>query len=456
MKFSEKAWEIAKWINEKDDFLVVGHNDADGISSSGLIGQVLNRLGKKSEIRNIKQLNEERINMLSDESRNIIFVDTGSGCIAHLEDTLQAEFAIIDHHQIQGKRDKLQLNPHLFGIDGNREISASGVAYEVAKQFKFYDLSALAIVGAVGDMQDSEGALTGHNRKILNEGIRAGVLECTTDLRFFGRHSRPLVYFLSYSTDPFLPGLTGDEHACFSFLQDLGIEVKRGDDWVHFVDLSQEERRKIISGLYVYGLENHVPEHVLRNLIGEVYTLLREKERTELRDAKEFATLLNACGRNGRPEIGVQVCLGDRGEYYHQARLLLAEHRENLRKGLDFVARTGIKELNHLYFFDAGSEIKDTLVGTIASMLYTTAFINPGKPILALADEEGGKKKVSGRATAELVRRGLNLGEAMRRACEAVGGEAGGHNIAAGARIEPSAVKEFLIETDRIIGEQLK
>jgi RecJ-like exonuclease len=455
MRFNARAKEIAKWIEDNDDFLIVGHNDADGISASGLIGQVLNRLGKQNEIKNLKQLNEDRINLLSNESRNLIFVDMGSGCVPRLENVLKADFAILDHHQPQGKRDKLHLNPHLFGIDGNKEISGAGVAYEVAKQFKFHDLSALAIIGAVGDMQDSVGMLVGHNRKILRDGIHAGVLEYTKDLRFFGRNSRPLAYLLSYSTDPFLSGLTGNEHACFSFLQDLGIESKRGDEWVHYVDLTKEEQKKIVSGLYVYGVEHGVPEHVLKNLVGEVYTLVNEKPRTELRDAKEFATLLNACGRNGRPEIGVQVCLGDRLEYYQQARVLLGEHRGNLRRGLEFVTQAGIKEMDHIYFFDAGSEIKDTLVGTIASMLYTSPLINPNKPILALADEEAGKKKISARATAKLVRRGLNLGVALRKACEVVGGEGGGHNIAAGARIEPSVVKEFLIEADRIIKSQL-
>ena len=43
----------------------------------------------------------------------------------------------------------------------------------------------------------------------------------------------------------------------------------------------------------------------------------------------------------------------------------------------------------------------------------------------------------------------------MREACASVGGQGGGHKIAAGGSIPLDKVDEFLQNLDRIIGEQI-
>ena len=98
--------------------------------------------------------------------------------------------------------------------------------------------------------------------------------------------------------------------------------------------MSEDEKKRFISGLYVYGKDHNMSEATLKSLVGEVYELLDEKEGTELRDAREFATLLNACGRQGETGLGVKVCLGDRGLFYNEAKELLQTHRKELRNGI--------------------------------------------------------------------------------------------------------------------------
>ena len=50
-------------------------------------------------------------------------------------------------------------------------------------------------------------------------------------------------------------------------------------------------------------------------LVGEVYVLTNESSGTELHDAKEYATLLNATARYDKPDVGLNVCLGDRDKW---------------------------------------------------------------------------------------------------------------------------------------------
>jgi RecJ-like exonuclease len=450
--------EVCAFIRERDGFTVVGHHDADGLAASAIVALALKRLGKRFAIHSTKQLDRDRIGKIAELGDRFIFVDLGSGQAALLGGALAGrEFCIIDHHAPSAAIPEPQFNPHLFGADGSMELSAAGAAYFVAKALdaRNVSLAPIAIVGAVGDMQDSGGSLVGLNREILKDGESCGEIEVKNDIRLFGRHSRPLTQFLSYCSEPFLPGLTANEEACRQFLHSLGIKLFT-DRWLFYADLDDGQKKRLISGLYVYGKQHNVPEYILRTLVGEVYELKREPERTELRDAKEFATMLNACGRHDKPDIGIEVCMGDRGDAFARARTLLQHHRKMLRDGVEWSQKRGAVELKNVYVLDGEKEIKDTLIGVIAGMLYGAQVIRHDKPIVALALDDEGMLKASGRATAALVRQGVNLGAAMREAAAAVGGEGGGHNIAAGARMPPERKKAFIEAVNDVIGKQIR
>jgi len=452
--------KVADFIRGNDDFVVVGHYDADGIAASGLMGLLLGRENKKFKIINTTYPESGKMDDVKKAGDNFIFVDLGSGQLHVLEEELaDRRFCIIDHHKPHNDTYRPQFNPHLSGLDGANQMSGAGAAYFVAREMssKNKDLAKLAVIGAVGDMQNFEyGFLIGANQDILRDGISTGEVVVKKDLTIFGRHSRPLAQLLSYSSDPFLPGLTANETACRDFLHSLGLPMKTGEKWNYYIDLADEQKKRLISGLYVYGKQHGVREEYLKRLVGEVYEFPKEPERTELRDAKEFSTLLNACGRQEETEIGVRVCMGDRGKALDDARALLQRHRKMLRDGIEWAQENIIDEYKNIYVIDAGDKIKDTLIGVIAGMLYGTNSLKNNKPVVAITLDEDGELKISGRGTMALVKAGLGLGDAMREAGEKFGGEGGGHTVAAGARIELKYKKEFLDEIDKIIGKQMK
>jgi RecJ-like exonuclease len=81
--------------------------------------------------------------------------------------------------------------------------------------------------------------------------------------------------------------------------------------------------------------------------------------------------------------------------------------------------------------------------------------VNGRRPILAFARKSETETKVSGRGTGRLVGRGLDLSTVMTEAAAGVGGEGGGHDIAAGATIPAGREAEFVDHADRIVGDQL-
>ncbi len=421
--------------------VVMGHYDCDGLSSTAIAILGLRAMGKPpSKVLTRRKLGELEIAELRGES-DVIVVDFGAVVHEQLS-SLNANVLIIDHHQPPAAKSAvLQVNPHFHGIDGGTELSAAGTSYRVFEEAEAPEAIDLALVGAVGDMQYP---FIGENRRILEKAEKLGRVRHEIDLTLFGRVSRPLTWFLTYSTDVYLPGLTGNEQACTDFLHQLNIPVKAGEHWRKYVDLSEDERKKLTAALAM-----HLEKNGLRSdeLVGEVYTLLKQPEGTEMRDAHEFSTMLNACGRQGKPEVGLALCTGEEGAY-EKARALLLKHRAALREGIEY-AEGAVEDFGKFYFLDARGIIDDGIVGVVAGMLYSV--LPRDKPIVAAALDEKGNVKISSRGTKGLLAKGINLGKIMR---EAGGPGCGGHGVAAGANIKKEDLDSFLLKAGRLMGEK--
>jgi RecJ-like exonuclease len=448
----ERAREIALAIRGEKEMTIVGHADADGIAATAILAKALDREGICYEVRIVKQLDEDLIAELKEEGRFVAFLDLGSGMV----DELDFRRAIMDHHIPGGFGQKLHLNPHLFGFDGSTDISGAGTAYMVAKALSpsNVDLSALAIVGAVGDMQTKTSRrLISLNRKILDDAIGAGKISSMGDIELFGRESRPIYKMLEYASDPIIPGITSNEAAAMSLLNATGIELRSGDRLRRWVDLSFDEKRSVVSSLVKYLVKRGYGKRA-RRLVGEVYIMSEEEEGTELHDAKEFSTLLNSTARYDMGEVGLEVAKGDRGDFLSRARSLLSGHRLQLAMGLDVLKEIGITRRGRVNQVHAGDAVRDTLLGTLLNMLLTSGEVDTNRPLVGFAKSDGGKIKVSSRGTEELVKRGLDLGKAMAEAALSVGGIGGGHDIAAGATIKEGDEGEFLGLVEEIVGRQ--
>ena len=453
----QRANELADIIRKSKEIHIVTHIDADGITAGAIASETLRRLGKKYSIECIKQLDEVVINRLLTENHELVwFTDLGSGISAQYPEIKKI---ITDHHECPADSDALfHFNPHLFGHDGSYELSGAGATYLVSKalDLKNRDLSGLAVIGAIGDLQDRKfGELRGMNMEIVKDGKDAGVLQTIQDIRYFGKETRPLVKLLQYTSDPFIPGVSGREDACVALLQELQIRLKDGDAWRTWVDLDKEEKRKIISTIVQMLLSKGFGYQAARRVLGESYLLCKEEEGTELHDAKEFATLLNSTARYGQYEVGLQICLGDRGKRLKEALNLLSGHRHNLVEGLQFAREEKIQKRNYIQYFHAGDGIRDTIIGIVTNMMLNTEAVDKELPLIGFALTENGAVKVSARAVQSLVDRGLDLAIAFTRAAKELNGVGGGHNIAAGATIPKGKEEEFLQIVEREIKRQL-
>ncbi|MDD1773503.1 MAG: DHH family phosphoesterase [Methanomassiliicoccales archaeon] len=468
--FEEAVKDIADTILSSTQVTIVGHVDADGISGASIASVALGRAGIPCDVKFIKKLDDAEIAAINARKSDTFWlVDLGSGSYSKF---VNDRVCVSDHHlpekevRVTSRSGQADLfsytehhaNPHIFGIDGSTEISGAGVAYLVAKAMgaNNVDLAPIAIIGAVGDFQDSaECRLRGLNRRVLKDAIDEEMMAAIKDLRVFGRETRPVGKMLQFSTDPILPGLTNDAVACQRFLMDLGIPLTEGEKWRCWVDLTELEKRQVASALCDHLLDSGSGHWACKRLIGEVYVLRQEKFGTELHDAKEFSTLLNACGRYGEGMVGLRICAGDRGDFLEKGLRLQRNHRGNLADAVGLVMDLGVERGRFLQHFHGRAEILDSIVGIVAGMVLGSGEVPSDLPIVAFAYSEDEKVKVSARATRELVQKGIDLATAMKIASERVGGTGGGHNIAAGATISIGKEEEFLAEMERLIQGQL-
>ena len=509
-----RAAACAERLAAAEEVLLASHIDADGLTSAAIAATALRRAGIEFETVFKKQLDESGIaSIAAREEETVLFTDFGSGqldVIAAHERTGDFTPVIADHHQPADAETEYHLNPLLEGIDGAAELSGAGASYVLARALGAAtngggtdrraasetsreqgettngslseqraesdtpatdggavaaetggpagdnrDLAGLAVVGAVGDMQAVGGELVGANRGIVEEGVEAGILAEGTDLAFYGKQTRPLPKLLEYASEVRIPGVSNDQRGAVSFLQGLDLDLKEGGEWRRWVDLADDERQQVASALVQHALSRGVPSDRVEDLVATTYTLTAEDPGTELRDASEFSTLLNATARYERADVGLAVCLGDREGALERARHLLRTHRRNLSEGISLIEEQGVERAEHVQYFDAGEEIRETIVGIVAGMALGVDGVDGDRPIVAFARKSEEETKVSGRGTGRLVGRGLDLSVVMGEAARSVGGDGGGHDVAAGATIPAGREEEFVAAADDLVAEQI-
>jgi RecJ-like exonuclease len=459
-----KQARIIAGILESANFIrIISHYDCDGISSASIMVKAFIRAGKNFHLSFVNQLDEKKIEEAAKDAKErgmiVMFLDLGSGFLTeiqkHFNDKTTA--IICDHHQVKGdiySKNILHLNPVLYGIEDN--ISGSGVTYIVARAMseKNRDLSELAITGAIGDAQigsiGSDWGLMGLNKEILKDAVAEKKIRVDKGLRLFGRTSRPIHKVLEYSIDPYIPGITGSESASVQFLKEIGIELKENGKWRVLKDLTKEEQKKLATHIIVERIRGNVdnPDWIF----GDVYELL---DKNGYSDANEFATILNAFGKQGKANLGVALCLNV-DWVFSKVNKILEGYRKDIGTAVNWIENNKdcVKETENAYYIIAGNNISEHIISNVASIINRSMLSD--KPLFAFANMENGNIKVSARVDDSFVERGLSLMDIVSKAAEECGGYGGGHHGAAGATIPENKIESFIDTVEKKINKLLK
>ena len=479
LNYIKQISECFKAYNFSKPVPVISHLDADGISACSILNYALKTEGIPFTNHIYPQLTETDINEINKlDSDFICITDLGSGQIKLIREIITDKtILILDHHDIpeeeleifNSKESKnncsnkiYHVNPHFFDIDGGTEISGSGVVYFFAKALNnnSVKMAHIALVGAIGDVQEQQGEFISLNKIILSDAIEENLLSQKKDIKFYGVQTRSLPRVLSGTNDPVIPGVSNSESGAIKLLHEAGIDVINKNKWKFLRDLTDEEKEKLILAIIERRKEFENPSEIF----GNFYILKGQTEGTPFRDAKEFATLLNSCGRIDEPNTGVGACLN---EDEHKIKAL--EHSKAYKKQimnalLWFKKNKQNEEFiinNPKYMIiNAKDKVWYTIIGTIISILTKSGEYNDNYVMLSMARAPRNLTKISIRKVESLKipdksKTETTLKEIIEEICTITGGDFGGHDNAAGALINTEDEGKFIAVAKEIMDKRL-
>lgn len=413
---------------------IISHHDTDGITSAAILTKAFTRLDKKFSVRIVKGLEKSTIKEESKRQPNevLLFSDLASGSLDYFKDLKEPVF-ILDHHEIDKTKlnDKTKIvNPHLTDNEEENRATGAGLCYLFAKAISQdnQDLAPLAIIGLIGDRHETN--LSKINQQIVKE---------TSDLKVkkgiaIYPATRPLRRALEWSTQPYIPGVTGSGPGAMEILRETGIPYDRT-----LLELSDEEMSKLITAVMVRRAKHGRPEDILGNLY--ILKFFNTKE-----DVREISTLINACSRLGYSDVAISYCLESESAK-REALDIYTKYKQELVSGLRVAEKMDKIKGKGFVILNAKDQIKDAIVGTICSMLSSSPTYSEGTILIGMAYNED-KIKVSARIVGH---EGRNLKEVLEKTVTTFKGvnpetiaEVGGHHFAAGCLVEKDKENSFI------------
>lgn len=453
----ESLLKAKDMIESVDDVKIYAYSDCDGICSAAILSTILDRLEIPNEIEFLSYRKMKKINI---ENKLAIFADFGSGYDIEGTATMYSKILILDHHNPIRKsdyksfltKDFLEINSNFYGIDGRISISGGGLCYLLAKKFGFTDLSWIAIVAAIGDMQDLiHGNLKGINKLILEESVKDGYIKVKKGIYTQNKQTEPLYLSLACFGD-FKLDITDNIEKSKEFLEKNNINYEENDRYRTFGDLNDEEINTLRTGLIKMISKELAPKYIKyasKLIDANSYELLNEEKHTFLRDANELAFTINICSLKDKNYDSLQILKGDRGESLEIIKETKKEAIANMYYLINKIHDNNeIVQLDNIqYFYD--EEIRIESIGTLTGK--AIAFGDWKKPMLGITSTNSDTLKVSLRCSRLLSFKGIDFSRIIKKVANKVGGYGGGHHLASGAYIPKDKLEEFLKVFDQYL-----
>jgi hypothetical protein len=174
--------EVKQWPEKAVQ--VFHHNDSDGLSSGAILTRAFERQGFKVQRFCLEKPYPAVLKKIYEqEGKTLVFADFAGRIAPMLSDLNKGRnlTLILDHHVAEASTDPRvhNLDPDLYGLKGDRDISGSTTCYLFALTLDPInrDMAHIATVGAVGDGFFVDGKLVSQNREVAMEAVQQGLIE---------------------------------------------------------------------------------------------------------------------------------------------------------------------------------------------------------------------------------------------------------------------------------------
>jgi len=174
--------ELRQW--PKNEVQIFHHNDSDGLSSGAILTRAFEREGYAVHRFCLEKPYPAVLRKIYEQEGSIIIFTDFAGRIAPMLSELNRGrnlTLILDHHVAEAATDSkvLNLDPDLYGLKGDLDITASTTCYHFALTMDQAnkDMAYIAAIGAVGDRFFVDGRLVSKNREVIIEAVQQDKME---------------------------------------------------------------------------------------------------------------------------------------------------------------------------------------------------------------------------------------------------------------------------------------
>jgi len=438
-ELKDRIKSLAKDFIEKTqnrDVQIISHFDTDGISSAALIAHSFKKMDKRFSLQIIKSLSEDFIQKL-DKNKPVLFLDLATGVLEPIKNSGLKEVYIIDHHELPlGEETQIPDNVEIANpqMHEKEKLSGSALTYLFCKEIdeRNKEHAKLGILGLIGDCMEKD------MDKLVNEILEDSEVQKRRGPLIYPS-TRPLNRTLEYCSSFYIPDVTGNIKGVLELLREAGLTPENGK-YKSLIELKEEEMQQLITSILLRN-----PRVKNEEIVGDIFLI---KFFNKLEDARELSAKINACSRLGEPEIAVQMCL-ELPQAKKRAEKIHAKYKQEIVSGLKQVQNQEKIQGKKFVIVNAENKIKDTMAGTIASILSNSKVYEPGTIIVTMAhdSQDNEKTKVSARNVKDHEKgNNKNIREILDNTVKELEGnaEVGGHEHAAGAVIDKKEEQNFI------------
>jgi hypothetical protein len=190
-----------------------------------------------------------------------------------------------------------------------------------------------------------------------------------------------------------------------------------------------------------------------RDLVGTIYLASTEDEYSTMRDARDFALLLNGAGRTSKAGTGVTMCLTSNSTPRHEAEQILRDYRTELIRSVQAMVVNAERVLDRPAYtlFTGDGFIRERMTGAVCDVL---ASMNRARAraVLVRTTTQQGEVELSCRLAKESPE--FDVGEKMQELAKLTSGVGGGTSKRGTVRFSMSKAQEFQEAVDDLFQAQ--
>lgn len=252
----------------------------------------------------------------------------------------------------------VNLNSSDYGYAGI-ESSLSAVSTLICLQLNPDLIEVLELALVASHTKNPLSKYVGLTDHLAQKAQTMGLIRIEKRISILGSEIMSIADSFTFSFQPFLPGLTGNELGVREFFARTGVEIEIGERTRKLKDLDREEVTQLNTSLIIHlsTQKGHLEEELV--FIRDKTFILREKNDLIVSNTWDYAVSINdAILRNEQP-LALAVLIGNRSEYLMELGKLYSNERKSIMISYQFLTDhlDEVVELKNLRYFVGDSKI---------------------------------------------------------------------------------------------------